>query len=320
MPRSESRATTTIAYDGAAIAGGLMDVRDLAPALLALGQACKVANRVLNDDALEATTYVRSDMRAGSFEVSIELVLAVPNVVQTSLAVIAENRQTLEDAKLVFETLGLYGGAGYGLFQVLKKLKGKKPTEVESRPNGSVTLTTPEGDVIEVRREVYALSEHPDARQAVEDMVKPLDRAGIDSFEVRSADRPRVLIATKSDAHVFRAPLDGGEVNGEILADSEIITVLAVVRPHFEKGHRWGLHDGQSTRGYDMRDDVFLEKVAKRDITFGKGDALRVRLRSRTWRDPAKGIQSGAAVMEVLAVLPAPRQMSLPLPPKKDVG
>lgn len=337
---NESRAITTIAYDGTAIAGGIMDVRDLAPALLAMGQACKVANRMLNADAVEATTYVRSDMRAGSFEVTLELVLGAPNVVQAALTTLAENRDAISDAKQLLETLGLVGGGAFGLFQLIRKLKGKKPEIVEvvegpPAQQGHVRLTI-DGTVIDVPATVVALAENADARRAVEDVVRPLEKAGIDSFEARPVGKPREQLATKSDAYLFKAPMDSDVINGEILADSETVTVLGVIRPHFEKGHRWGLHDGQATRGYEMRDDAFLERVATRAVTFGKGDALRVRLRSRTWRDPIKGLQSLATVMEVLEVLPAPKQISLfprvdapapkrppeppqtpPLPPKK---
>jgi len=312
MPPAESRATATIAYDGSAIAGGLMDVRDLAPALLAIGQACRIANRTANADAVEATTYVRSDLRAGSFEVSLELVLALPNVAQAALATLAENRDAISDAKQLLETLGLAGGAGYGLFQFVRKLKGKKPEKVEAATvPGSVNVTI-EGSVLVVSEAVLALSESADARRAVEDVIRPLDKAGIDSFEARPVGGARETLATKNDAHVFRAPLDTSEITGEILSDSESVTVLAVIRPYFDKGHRWGLHDGRSTRGFEMRDDAFLEKVLSRAVTFGKGDALRVRLRNRTWRDPVKGLQSMATVVEVLEVLPAPQQIPLP--------
>jgi len=66
-----SRASTTIAYNGPALAEGLMDVRDLAPALLAIGRMCQAANKSLNGDGIEVNAYVRSDMKAGSFTVTL---------------------------------------------------------------------------------------------------------------------------------------------------------------------------------------------------------------------------------------------------------
>lgn len=41
---------TTIKYDGPELSGGEMDVRDLTPALLALGEIAKVANQKFNGD------------------------------------------------------------------------------------------------------------------------------------------------------------------------------------------------------------------------------------------------------------------------------
>jgi hypothetical protein len=48
IPSSSSE--FSVVYDGEALAENLMDVRDLAPALLALGEAFEIANGVLNGD------------------------------------------------------------------------------------------------------------------------------------------------------------------------------------------------------------------------------------------------------------------------------
>lgn len=323
MAEEMSRASTTIAYDGPAIAGGAMDVRDLAPALLALSQVCRAANRSLNGDDVEVTTYVRSDIRAGSFEVTIDLVMAAPGLIQSTLSSLAANREGLADAKQLMEIIGLsvagVAGAGAGVFQFLKWLRGRKPEKVEPKPDGSTTIHI-EGDIIVVSQAVFQLSQDADARQAIEGVVKPLLKTGIDSFEVREPGKPREAIATAADAFIFSAPLSSDEITGEVLADSETVTVLGVIRPHFESGqHRWGLHDGQSMRGYEMRDEVFLEKVANGVYKFGKGDALRVRLRNRTWRTPDNRLASAGAVIEVLEFLPAPKQQRLfPLPGKPE--
>jgi hypothetical protein len=67
-----SRDTFTIAYDGPALRDGAMDVRDLAPALLALGQLLDAANAALNGDAAQLKLQVRATER-GSFQIVLDL-------------------------------------------------------------------------------------------------------------------------------------------------------------------------------------------------------------------------------------------------------
>jgi hypothetical protein len=59
---SMSTATIRIAYDGEALRRGTIDVRALAPALLALGDLCEQANRILN--AEKPTTTLRVNVRS----------------------------------------------------------------------------------------------------------------------------------------------------------------------------------------------------------------------------------------------------------------
>jgi hypothetical protein len=67
-----SRASFTIAYDGPALRDGAMDVRDLAPALLAVGQLFDAANTVLNQNEARVNVNVTAT-GDGSFEIFFEV-------------------------------------------------------------------------------------------------------------------------------------------------------------------------------------------------------------------------------------------------------
>jgi hypothetical protein len=49
-----------VAYDGPEVAGGHMDVADLAPALLGIGEACREANAILNGDRATVSVRIRA--------------------------------------------------------------------------------------------------------------------------------------------------------------------------------------------------------------------------------------------------------------------
>src|SRR3954468_13556568 len=56
-----------IAYDGPIVREGVMDVYDLAPSLVALGDLVKEVNRELNGSNVTATVQVQSNFQRGSF-------------------------------------------------------------------------------------------------------------------------------------------------------------------------------------------------------------------------------------------------------------
>lgn len=61
-------------YDGPALAGHQMDVAHLAPALLAVGDICKIANRKFNADKASVQVLVSVDLDHKCFEISFDLV------------------------------------------------------------------------------------------------------------------------------------------------------------------------------------------------------------------------------------------------------
>ena len=69
-----SEARIQIVYDGDALKDGEMDVRQLAPALLPIGDLLESANKALNDDSATVSVRVRSDFKQGSFEIDFVVV------------------------------------------------------------------------------------------------------------------------------------------------------------------------------------------------------------------------------------------------------
>lgn len=68
------RAKTIIRYDGPALSGHEMDVHKLAPALLAVGELCRVANQTFNADVATVKVLVKANVEQQCFQLQLELV------------------------------------------------------------------------------------------------------------------------------------------------------------------------------------------------------------------------------------------------------
>ena len=118
-----SQANVTIAYDGPALRDGAMDVRDLAPALLAAGQIIDAANAVLNGDSARVRVEVRTT-GTGSFEIHLQVIQGLAEQLVTMLT---GPGITAADAlaTLVFGT-----PVATGLIWLIRRCRGKKPHRI----------------------------------------------------------------------------------------------------------------------------------------------------------------------------------------------
>ena len=62
-----------IAYKGAAVNDVSMDVYEVAPALIAIGESFQEANRELNGDLAHVSVRVRDKFEAGSFDIYLTI-------------------------------------------------------------------------------------------------------------------------------------------------------------------------------------------------------------------------------------------------------
>lgn len=170
---------------------------------------------------------------------------------------------------------------------------------------------------ITVNQNVYLLARTPAVRQAVGEALRPLNDPNIDRFEVRGDGGLAAEVVTKTDLGFFTTP-----VAEEVVADedgSTTRTVLAeVIKPSFQPDLKWVLSDGGGGRwNAIMKDSAFLARVQSGQRTFGKGDVIRVTVKS-TPHVTAEGLRTEHEVLEVTEEFRAARQMSGLLPEPSD--
>ena len=153
-----------------------MDVRDLAPALLAIGQLFDAANTVLNRDQATVAINVKAT-GAGSFEISFDVIQNVVSQITSFFA--GEHIVAAVNLKEV-----LVGG-GLGLLWLIRRLRGRSPQKIERLSDSHVRITI-DGESFDVPLALVRLYQDLAVRSAAQKVVaEPLRRQGIDTFEVR---------------------------------------------------------------------------------------------------------------------------------------
>lgn len=300
-----SSARFVIAFDGPGVTAGTIDVRDLAPALLALSRAIDAANRTINGDATPANIQVKATS-VGSFEVDLNLVLQGWSAVKGLL--LTEDGQA---ATALLTWLGFLGvptitGIGYGLIQLYRRLNGRSITQ--ARQDGStVTITVSDGETFVVPLEVLRLYKEIAVNHAIGQLLDTLEGDRVDRIEFRSAPgQEPVEVLTKSDREAFALPVP----EDETVVDDTRRMALSIRSLAFQEGNKWRLYDGQNVITAKLEDKDFLGRVDRNEIRFAKSDVMICMVQT-VQKQGVEGLKTEHVVKKVLEYRPAPQQIEL---------
>ena len=261
----ERQAQFDIVYDGPAVTSGTMSVRDLAPAMMAVGAAFEGANCVANGDRALVNVNVRATSQ-GSFEILFE-------VVQSA-------QQSRLDSDFItnapaLKALLIGGGIGTGLFALIKFVRGKKPRV--TRINDGLYTFTIDGETYEVPIELLRQFQDASVRDALSGTVRPVGETGIDRVQIRENNQVVEEVA-KEHLASFETLADE-----ELLLDEVKRQAFSIVSLSFKGDNKWSLTDGSNTFSVSMQDDFFRKQVDNNEVAFSGGDVLVCDLRTVQW-------------------------------------
>lgn len=265
-----------------------MDVRDLAPALLGVGQLLDSANKVVNGESSSVRVKIKST-RPGSFEILFDVDFSFINTIKDMLA----GPEATAAANLItFLTAG--SGTGVGAIALVRWLKGRRPTSITKQPDNKVVVEI-NGQSIEVDAPVARLALDVRVRLSLERVVaEPLSRAGFDGVEIGDSKKPEVI--KKSEGYYFLTPPD----RGDGLFESHYRGPFSIVALSFKEGNKWRLHDGKSQLSAIVVDEEFLARVNSDQESFSKGDILICDVRIVTRQDSSGNLKAEYFIERVI--------------------
>jgi len=261
-----------VIYDGWALEHHLMDVRDLAPAMIAVNDLLSNTNKALNGDKADLNLKVNASFRAGSFGMELHTVVHFLSQIRDMFA--SDNASAISNAWTILEIVGFVGGAG--LIGLIRFLKGKKPTKIIDE-DGRLKVYLNETEYYETDGKVVKLYKNRTIVSDLNKMLEPLEKDGIDSFFVsRTGDKKDADLAIDESELTY---FEYQEIEND-LSENITETFVQIEAAVFKDNNKWKFDNGGSPINAAILDEEFLRKIDAGELRFGKGDLLKVKLKT----------------------------------------
>lgn len=305
---SQNNTTFKISYDGPALAGHEMNVRDFAPALLAIGDLLDEANLALNGSKTKVVVNIKAT-EAGSIDVLLSVVQDIFTQAQTLFS--GEGINAFLNAKeLLFTLLGI-GGGSTGVVNIILWLKNRPIKNITRIEVGKFKITVADGDTRVVTENEIRLFGMIKIRKSLEAIIKtPLEKEGINKVtfsDSETTDTNPIQEIEKEQIEFFDAP----KLEEELIDQSEIEANLQIINISFLENGKWRFSDGNATFYAEISDADFVGKIKNNEEVFAKDDILKVKMDRKQYLSDG-AIKTDYEITKILNHRSAAIQIKLP--------
>lgn len=273
---SVSEVSFQFQYAGSAVESGLMNVRDLAPALLAVGDLCEQANYEVNGTAVKASVQVRAPA-PGSVIVVFVLNIGIPATVALTMGL-----NPLSTAK---DVLALIKNG----IEIVKLIGGRKVESATPLGNGLTRLVVEHTGTVEhkvihdVPDHVMSFLNKRSVQADMKNITTPLKAEGVEVLNVIE-EREIVESVSTEDVHAFEElsvalPSTDEEVIEETSTIEKSFTVVTISS---DPRNYWRLTDGRNSWSVKVDDRALHEAAKAGQLGIEPGFIVKARIKSET--------------------------------------
>jgi hypothetical protein len=280
-----SQADLELRFDGPDVEAHAMDVCVLAPSLMAFGELCTEANRVLNGNNAKVKVLLKADVKANCVTVEFQIVQTLWQHVGNLIG-----NQNVANAKEILEWIGIISGSGVfaagavkGLIEYLRWKKDRKETSAEIRQtiNGNIVIVKVEGDnnTITLPEQTYKLSKSVKVIESIKVVAQPVsEEQGIEKATFIYNKKEELKIDKACANELKAAHADGEETEPQTFT-AHIVTYGPIFDP---KSKHWKFKMNNRVENLDISETKIAEDaLARGGVSVGDTYKAKIEMTER---------------------------------------